>query len=218
LEPFALAKSTRRRDPELTQTKLLKAATAEFAHYGFDGARVQRIVENAGCNMRMLYHYFGDKENLYVQVLEAVYSEIREKERELDLKSLEPRQAILRLVRFTWDHFQASTIFIDIARNENLVGGRFVRRSKAITDMSSLLIDSIKGTIGRGLKTGEFSHRVDALQLYVSIVALSSHHLNNVHTLSAVFGTDLSDNAWLQARRRHVEAMILRMLGTDAGK
>ena len=35
----------------------------------------------------------------------------------------------------------------------------------------------------------------------------------NVHTLSAVFRTDLTDPAWLRERRRHVEVMVLRMLG-----
>jgi len=189
---------------------------SEFAEFGFDGARVERIVRSAGCNMRMLYHYFANKENLYIQVLEAVYADIRNKERQLDLGTVGPRDALLRLTRFTWDHFSANRLFIDIARNENLVGGRFIRRSEAIAAMSSPLMGMIADTIARGLETGDFRHRVDPLQLYVSIVALSSHHLSNAHTLSAVFKTDLTGAAWLEERRRHVETMVLRMLGAVA--
>ncbi len=210
-----MAKATRTRNPELTRAALLDAAANEFAQYGFDGARVERIVNTAGCNMRMLYHYFQSKENLYLEVLETVYSDIRQRERGLDLESLPPLEAILQLTHFTWDHIAANRLFIDIGRNENLVGGRFIKNSKAISEMSSPLIRQIDEAVERGLQTGVFQHKVDALQLYISIVALSAHHLTNVHTLSAVFRTDLSSPEWLDARRSHVEVMVLRLLGVQ---
>lgn len=208
-----MAKPVRRRDPASTRAALLDAATQEFARYGFDGARVERIVRQAGCNTRMLYHYFENKERLYIQVLEAAYAAIREQERQLDLAVLDPTAALLRLTRFTWDHFSHNRVFIDLTRNENLVGGQFIRQSETIAAMSSPLIDLIAGTIRRGLDSGAFRNRVDPLQLYVSIVALSSHHLSNAHTLSAAFQTDLTTPAWLNARRAHVEEMVLRMVG-----
>lgn len=208
-----MAKPTRTRNPEQTRGALLEAATNEFARYGFDGARVDRIVKSAGCNMRMLYHYFQSKDNLYLEVLESVYRDIRQRERMLELEAMGPLDAIVRLVRFTWDHIAANRLFIDIARNENLVGGRFIQRSEAISEMSSPLIRQIDDAIKRGLAAGAFQSKVDGLQLYISIVALSSHHLANVHTLSAVFQTDISNPEWLAERRRHVEIMVLRMLG-----
>jgi len=205
--------ATKIRNAEQTRAQLLAAAKREFARHGFHGARVERIVKQAGCNMRMLYHYFDNKENLYLKVLEAVYFDIRNKERQLNLTAHAPSEALRLLVRFTWDHFLANRVFIDITRNENLVGGRFIRKSVVISEMSSPLIDAIADILERGLATGEFQHDADPLQLYVSVVALCSHHLNNAHTLSAAFGTDLGDDAWLEARFTHVEAMALRFVG-----
>ncbi len=210
-----MARATRARNPEQTRRALLDAAASEFARFGFDGARVERIVKAAGCNMRMLYHYFQSKENLYLEVLEGVYSDIRQREQGLDLESLSPLSAIRQLTQFTWDHISANRLFIDIGRNENLVGGRFIRRSKTISEMSSPLIRQISEVIVRGHQTKVFRHEVDALQLYISIVALSAHHLGNVHTLSAVFQTDLSNPGWIAERRKHVEVMVLRMLGVE---
>ena len=207
--------ATRKRNPEKTRSDLLKAATREFARYGFDGARVDRIVQRAGCNTRMLYHYFGNKQDLYVTVLEAVYSDIRAAERKLDLAGTPPAESLRNLTRFTWRHFRAQRVFIDITRNENLIRGKHIRRSKVIAEMSSPLIDQLRTTLDRGLAEGAFRHDVDPLQLYVSIVALCSHHLNNVYTLSATFRTDLADPAWLDARLSHVEIMVLRMVGAD---
>ena len=203
----------RKRNPELTRSALLKAATREFARYGLDGARVDRIVARAGCNARMLYHYFGSKEDLYVAVLEAVYADIRAAEQKLDLAGKPPAESLIALTRFTWSHFRAQRVFIDITRNENLTRGKHIRRSKAIAEMSSPLIEQLRATLEHGRAEGVFRHAVDPLQLYVSIVALCSHHLHNVHTLSATFQTDLADAGWLAERLAHVEMMVLRMVG-----
>ncbi|MEC9347961.1 MAG: TetR/AcrR family transcriptional regulator [Pseudomonadota bacterium] len=205
----------RRRNPELTRASILAAATQEFARHGFDAARTERIVKTAGCNTRMLYHYFGSKQRLYIAVLESVYTAIRAREKDLDLTAAEPREGLLRLTRFTWAHFLAERVFIDITRYENLARGKYIRQSKAIAEMSSPLIAQLRDVLQRGLASGAFRHVVDPLQLYVSMVALCVHHLNNAHTLGATFATDLSDPVWLTERKAHVETMVLRMVGAD---
>ena len=57
------------RDPARTRKRILDAASAEFAAKGFAGARVDAIAREASINKRMLYHYFGDKEGLFREVL-----------------------------------------------------------------------------------------------------------------------------------------------------
>ena len=57
------------RNPERTRERILAAALREFAAAGFAGARVNRIAKRAAVNKRMLYHYFGNKENLFREVL-----------------------------------------------------------------------------------------------------------------------------------------------------
>ena len=58
------------RDPAAARARILAAAAEEFAAAGFAGARVDAVARQAGCNKRMLYHYFGDKQGLYRAVLE----------------------------------------------------------------------------------------------------------------------------------------------------
>lgn len=57
------------RDPERTRERILAAALEEFSAHGFAGARVDVIARRAHVNKRMLYHYFGDKEALFREVL-----------------------------------------------------------------------------------------------------------------------------------------------------
>ena len=58
------------RDPEATRARILAAALAEFSAEGFAGARVARIARRARTNKRMLYHYFGNKEDLFREIFD----------------------------------------------------------------------------------------------------------------------------------------------------
>lgn len=63
--------------------KLLLCAVNEFAEYGYEGARVDNIVKAAGCSKQTVYHHFGNKENLFIEVLEYTWNDIRQKKRPL---------------------------------------------------------------------------------------------------------------------------------------
>jgi AcrR family transcriptional regulator len=63
------------RNPKRTRGRILSAALKEFAANGFTGARVDAIAQRAAINKRMLYHYFGDKEHLFREVLRLKMAE-----------------------------------------------------------------------------------------------------------------------------------------------
>lgn len=205
--------ATRTRDAERTRSEILDVAVREFAEHGFYGARVDRITKTAKCNPRMLYHYFGGKEQLYVACLDSVFAAIRNREVDLNLNDGKPDQMARKLVEFTFDHFANDPVFLKLTRNENLLDGKFIRQSQMIRDMSQPLIKAIGDLIDRGYAAGAFTRKPDPIQLYTTIVALSGHHVNNAATLSAVFGQDLRDKAWLETRRQHAIDVVLAYLG-----
>jgi len=57
------------RHPARTRERILAAGLREFSDKGFAGARVDRIARRARVNKRMLYHYFGNKESLFREIL-----------------------------------------------------------------------------------------------------------------------------------------------------
>jgi TetR/AcrR family transcriptional regulator len=59
----------RAHDAEGAREAILNAAEEVFAEHGFDGARVDAIADKAGYNKSLIFQYFGDKLNLYAQVL-----------------------------------------------------------------------------------------------------------------------------------------------------
>ena len=72
------AARSRARDAAGARGVILDAAEAVFAEHGFDGARVDAIAAAAGYNKSLLFQYFGDKLQLYAQVLKRADDEANE--------------------------------------------------------------------------------------------------------------------------------------------
>ncbi len=201
-----------RRQPERTREQILRAAVVEFAEKGLGGARVDQIANRAGANKRMLYHYFGNKQDLFLAVLERIYDDIRHAEAELHLEELDPETAMRRLVAFSFDYCRGNPHFIHLLNSENLHGARHLKQSSRIREMHSPLIALIDRIFERGATAGLFRKGIDPVQLYISIAALGFFYFSNIHTLSTVFGRDLSKPAAIERRRRHAEDVILGYL------
>jgi TetR/AcrR family transcriptional regulator len=201
-----------RRDPAATRKKLLTAARREFAASGLAGARVDEIAARAGVNKQLVYHYFGDKDALYLAVLEWVYEEIRAQERKLNLEGLPPDQAIKRLIEASFDHLAAHPDFIVLLNDENRGGARHVRGSRRLEAMHSPLVSMVSTILSEGVRAGVFRGGINPLHLYISIAGLSYFYFSNTPTLSAIFGKDLSSPAARKARRKHVVDLVMQSL------
>jgi AcrR family transcriptional regulator len=200
------------RDPERTRAAILEAATEEFTSKGLTGARVDHIASRSGVNKRMIYYYYGDKEGLYLAVLEATYAAIRHAEIGLHLDDRDPVDGMRELIRFTWNYFIKHPEFLSLLATENLHQARFLKQSNKIRDLHSPLIGMISSLLQRGAKDGVFKTKVDPVQLYISIASLGFFYMSNRHTLSTIFGRDLGAPPALAARGDHIVDVVLGYL------
>ena len=208
----AASKPIAKRDPDATRQRILQAAIHEFSLKGYGGARVDAICKRARSNPRMIYHYFEDKDGLYVSVLEHVLGELRQAELKLQVDHVAPLTGMLELFAFIHAHFGAHPELIPLLSGENLLRARFLRRSSKAPIVASPLIELIARLLERGVKAGVFRAGIDPLQLYVTMVALSYFHRSNAHTLSVLFRTDLLDPAWQAEQKRNADQMLARFL------
>ncbi len=198
-----------KRDPAATKERILHAGMTEFGSKGFGGARAAMIAKRAKCNIRMIYHYFGGKHNLYLACLDRVYSKIRIEERKLNLHLLEPLEAIGSLVAFTFKHMITNPDFVRIAGVENIQGGKYIKSLPLVANAANDLIDTIADILERGAESKLIREGIDPFQLYISILSMSYFHLSNRYTISVTYGRDISNESWLEERQKHVMDIVL---------
>lgn len=191
---------------------LLAAARQEFANRGYEGARVDAIAAIAGVNKQLVYHHFGNKDNLYAKVLELTYNGIRERERALDLGRLKPAAAMRRLIEMSFDYLAENRDFVFLLTDENLHKGKHLKQIVNLQRLNTPLLSALDDILKRGAKEGLFRKKLDPLQVYISIAGLGFFYFNNIHTLSAIFGRNLDDEGEVAERRRHVVEMMMSAL------
>ena len=135
----------------LSRERILVAAHNEFARWGLGGARVDRIASQAGLNKRMIYHYFGGKDDLFSAVLLANYARKRDSEKALQLEQEEPRQAICKLVSLTWNYYLQNPDFLNLLNSANLHQARHLRASMAVRKMHHPFVKMIATILDNGL-------------------------------------------------------------------
>jgi AcrR family transcriptional regulator len=202
----------RHRDPVRTRAEILAAAAHEFADLGYAAARVGEIAARTRTTKRMLYYYFGGKEQLYVAVLERGYAEIRAAQQQADVEGLDPVPAIRRLAEVTFDHHEEHPDFIRLVNIENIHRARHIARSETLAELGTPVTGILDRILARGHAAGVFRTDVDALDVHLVISSFCFFQVANRYTFGAVFGRDLTDPAVRGRYRRMLGDLVVSYL------
>ncbi|MEU6665068.1 TetR/AcrR family transcriptional regulator [Streptomyces sp. NPDC046727] len=197
------------RDAARTKAEILDVATQEFARAGYDGARVDEIAARTRTTKRMIYYYFGGKEQLFTAVLERAYGVIRDAEQRLDVEHLDPVAAIRRLAELTFDHHERHPDFI------RLVGIEHVAAFERLGRTGSPALDAIRRVLAAGQESGLFTADVDAVDLHAVISSFCFFRVAGRHTFGALSGRDLGDPAQRERHRAMLGDMVIAYLTAE---
>lgn len=206
------AEPRRARDADATKARILAAAKQEFARLGLGGARVDEIAAQADANKRMIYHYFGSKEELFQAVLEAAYLDIRAAEQDLNLDDLPPREALETLLRFTWTYYLENPEFITLVNSANLHRGRHLEASERVRASGRRLVAMVQDLLDRGVEAGVFRSGIDPVQLNITLAAIGYYYLTNRFTGSLLFQRDFMSREALDERLAFNINTIMRLV------
>ena len=198
--------------PEANRARIVKAAIDEFASRGFKGASMDAIAARTHTTRALINYYFGSKEQVYLAVLEQVYTEIRHAESFLELEHLAPVDAIRRVVEFTFDYYLSHQYFVRIVVAENQARGRHFRKSKAMRSLNRPIIDRLGRVLERGQAGGMFRRDVDPVEVHMAIAALGMFNVTNQYTFGAIFQREMGTKGDVRRRREMVAEVILRYL------
>lgn len=189
-------KSKPPRNPVARQ-RLFRTAIRLFSEKGYDGVSVDEIVVVARINKRMVYHYFGNKESLYREVLREVYGRLTGVElATIDLKK-PVEESLEALVRVYFAFLADNPEFVQLILRENLARGRHL--SEALGEISKApILRVLRQVIQKGIRQKEIHRGFSPEHLLINLIGLCLIYFSNRYTLSQAVGINLHSRKVLQ--------------------
>jgi len=129
------------------QNTILGVARAHFVSRGFAGARVDEIAAESGYSKAMIYHYYGNKENLYVAVLEEVYKHFVAPHRVVNVEDIGPVRALEAFIREGAASVRKDPAILNLLAIENLNKAAYLRGSTVPRAIYPPLLTQLKEII-----------------------------------------------------------------------
>jgi TetR/AcrR family transcriptional regulator len=206
----------RHNDPARTREQILQKATDEFARLGFEGGRVDKIAARCHLSKNMLYYYFQSKERLFVAVLERMYERMRDRQKDLALRTSDPVIALEQLIRHTFAALRDDPTIIRLMNEENKHRGKYLQKSQRVRQLYDPLLETLAFIIDRGCKDGAFRPNLDPALVYLTFSSLCYHYLSNQFTLAIALGRDMSSEAAQKEWLARTVQMVMRECRLDS--
>ncbi len=204
------ATGIRAKQAQDTRAKILKAAIKVFAKQGYASGRIESISKAARSHDRMIYYYFGSKEQLFVEVLETIYTQFNEAESQLHLDLDDPVHGLEQMVEFVWQYYLDHPEFVTLLSSENLHQGKHAKKSLKLKEISGYAISVVQQLLDAGQAQQVFRADVAARDVYLMIASLGYFYNANQYTLGAFLGEPLMDKAALAHWREVIKDTVLR--------
>jgi TetR/AcrR family transcriptional regulator len=195
------------RDLERTREKILSAATAEFAAKGLAGARVDAIARRARVNKQMLYYCFGDKRELYREILRRKFAE---RTAFLDSMPATIEDALLHL----FDHSTEDTDFVRMLEWEALDSSS-ATKTVAAEERRALFAKAME-KFGAAQRAGAIAADVDVRHLFISFIACAVFPLAFPQMTRLMTGFEPIDPRFRRARREFLQWLGRKLDGTPS--
>lgn len=204
--------SKRANSAEKSKEAILRAALEEFATRGIDGARTDAIAKAAGVNIALVFYYFKNKEQLYLTLLEQIFSEMnRRMKTALDCCDSD-RERILAYVHTHFDFLAESPLRPRMVLQEYIRGtGSAAQREKLLKKYIRPIHLRVRDILKDGIRRGEF-RAVDVQHFQFSLTGLTTMYFLAAEKIQQLTGLDPLSREQLAKRRRAVADFVAAAL------
>jgi TetR/AcrR family transcriptional regulator len=193
-----------------TRDRVLQVAQALFAERGYRGTSLRDISARIGIKAPSLLHHFASKDELYLAVLDRIFTRLEAAAGSIGTGPESHRERIRRGVENAIDfialrpHFDRImwSEFID----EKAVGRQMLKRR--VPPLFKLLVDFIR----EGQAQGEFRPEVDPFHFLMSLISVTIGYFTTAAMVRRIWNTDLLDARTIERRKREVNDLVARTL------
>ena len=183
---------------------------ALFAERGFAGTTIREIAKQAGVNSGLLYHYYSNKETLYLSLLETAVSEIVVQVENIAASPDTPEEKLRQIVQAFLAHYQAhpqSFHLIRRAVDEHSPAAQALAQnwlSRCFTAIDAITTEGVQHGLFRPLPPPLLSFAIEGLL----------EHAVHIHKLIGDMSPELTGTSLLD----ELANLVLTLLRADTPK
>jgi len=142
-------------------------------------------------------------------VLKNAYNRLSEKE-EFILHNVDDcEKAVENIIRMYYDFLANDEKFVNMIMWENLNRAEYMKKAEGFEMLKNPLLTSLHKILEMGKKEKTFRDDINEEQLAVLLITSSFSYFSNIHTLSYLMKTNLTDKTKMEKRVEMVISMIL---------
>jgi TetR/AcrR family transcriptional regulator len=213
-------------DAEGAREAILNAAEEVFAEHGFDGARVDAIAARAGYNKSLIFQYFGDKLNLYAEMLKSADRQGRGLQEQLFALLLEDETIATDACKFrTFLETVARGLFDYLAENPRIVriflweqAEGWQTYAKIASQLDTEDIAQFEEVFARARSAGLLRSNVDPLVVIMMAMQMAMSYLTSgpLYQTLLLPGRDASAPDMLEQGRKLIAEFIVHGMLIDS--
>lgn len=190
---------------------ILAAAERAFSRSGFRGTTMAQIADEAGLPKANLHYYFGNKQNLYLHLLNRILQDWLTPMDEIELNA-NPKAALEAYIRqkmkLSFERPDASKLFAnELLQGANVIAPLLQTTLKELVLTKAAVIDS-------WIAVGKLKP-VDSLHLFFSIWSMTQTYADFDIQIRAVLGPDADSEAAHERAVQHVLTIVFRTCGFE---
>ncbi|MEZ5823653.1 MAG: TetR family transcriptional regulator C-terminal domain-containing protein [Geminicoccaceae bacterium] len=193
---------------EVNRERILEAALAVFASFGFRGATVEMIAERAGMSKPNLLYYYRSKQKVYAAVLEHTLGEWLEPLSGMRAEG-DPLAEIEAYFERKIEHSRANPEASRLFATEIIQGAPHIR--PVLEGHMRQLVEEKCAVIREWIDAGRLSP-VEPLHLILNIWAMTQHYADYETQVEILSGRTLKDHAFAEDARTTMRQILLEGL------
>jgi TetR/AcrR family transcriptional regulator len=195
----------KQRDAERTKKRLLDAAEVIFAKNGLEGASTEAIARRAGVSKTMLFYYFQNKEQLYLNVLRRLFEAVVDPARAAEIEAMEPQPAFKAIVEEYFNIHISRPTFAELTLREAMTyGGKYLQQLRY--DLP--FVGQLMRVLRRGALAGTFRN-VDPLKTTVSMIGMTKILFTYREAMERVLEQEVLSGEAVAEWRDHIVDLLM---------
>jgi TetR/AcrR family acrAB operon transcriptional repressor len=146
-------------EADITRTKLLSAALRVFSQNGYAASRLEDIAQAAQVTRGAIYHHFGSKEKLYIELVHHYEAGINQVAQEIMDEGGTPRTILQRLLVRLFEYLEENEEYravVELSVNKVEFTKELEELTRQITLGRRILIRYFADLLRQGMDAGEF--------------------------------------------------------------